>query len=267
MAKKISKARNKALNDLQKEWNKAKGKMYRARAKGVELDFPIEANLRSVKKNHTQTLKSYTKQLEDFNRRTNLDTNLVKINDDVWITKSLLNDLNKVELELRVMKRREDDKQKKQPVKVSGEQVSTVYEQNRMRKPDTAFSRYLPDYNLKNAKRMADVQRAVQTRQRRTQQGWYDKKANIMRENFIHSLEERFNSLASDVIKEIENMNPYEFVNFYDGYVEIDFKFIPSGQPALTDDDFSVLYDILEAIRDLKDVSDESDNTSDSMIH
>lgn len=248
----ISKARKQAINNLDKEWRKAKSRVYRARKRGVELDFPFDLNLREIKKGHTQTLKTQTNQLKEFNSRTNLKTSLVKINDDVWITKDLKNQLSKVELELRVMKRREDERQKKIPVKVDGQKVSTVYEQNRMRSPDTAFSRYLPDYNLKNARRMADVQKAVKTRQNRASQGWYDRKAKIMRENFIHSLEERFNSLADDVIAEIEKMSPYEFVNFYDGYVEIDFKFIPSDQPAMTEDDYSILDDIRESIRDLK---------------
>lgn len=45
-----------------------------------------------------------------------------------------------------------------------------------MRRPNTAFSRFLPKYNIKNARKVEDVEQAIKVRQARLDPRWYDKK-------------------------------------------------------------------------------------------
>lgn len=69
-----------------------------------------------------------------------------------------------------------------------------------------------------------------------------------MRDNFIRSLEERFNSNADDVIEKLRLMNPNEFYSLYERFDEIDFMYVPSDEEASSFDDYEVLDDLREIL-------------------
>lgn len=257
MARKQTKARQAAIANLQREWKRSKSKIYRAKQKGVQLEFDYSnTNLRQLKKLPTNTIKSITRNLQSYNSPTNSATKVVKVNDQLYLTKSTLNRLTKAETQLSILARKEKDRQMATGIFSQGQQISTVYEQNRMRRPNTAFSRFLPKYNIKNAKRPEDVEQAIRVREARLDPKWYDRKLSQMRENFITALEERFNSLADDVVAKLKLMNPNEFYTIYERFDEIDFMFIPSDEEASSFDDYEVLDDLREILSNLDDFQD-----------
>lgn len=249
MARKMTSARQKAITDLRSQWKRAKSKIYRAKQKGVSLNFDYSnTNLNQLKKLPTNKIKSITRNLSEYNKPTNSQTKIVKVNDNLYLTKAMMNELSCVETQLSIARRREEDRQRATGVFSSGQKITTVYEQNRMRRPNTAFSRFLPKYNIKNARKVEDVEQAIKVRQARLDPRWYDKKMNQMRDNFIHSLEERFNSNADDVIEKLKLMNPNEFYSLYERFDEIDFMYVPSDEEASSFDDYEVLDDLREIL-------------------
>lgn len=259
MARTMTPARIKATNDLRSQWQKAKGKIYRAKQKGVSLDFDYSnTNLNQIKKLPTNKLKAITKDLQQFNKPGNKQTTIVKVNNDLYLTKAMVNRLERAETQLSIQKRKEEDRQRAAGVYSQGQQITTVFEQNRMRRPNTAFSRFLPKYNLGNAKRKEDVEKAIQVREVRLDPKWYDEKMNQMRKNFIHSLEERFNSNADDVVEKLKLLNPNEFYTMYERFDEIDFMYVPSDEEASSFDDYEVLDDLREILETLDFYEDDT---------
>lgn len=250
MVKGVSQARQKSLDNITKEWKRAKAKVYRAKAKGVELDFPFsDTNLRELKKAHTNTLKSVTKTLSNWSKRGSQQSSIVKVNSKgLYIPKEMLNELNSVEQQMAILKRKELDKQKKMPIISNGKKISTVYEQNRMKAPNSPFSRFLDNYSLERATKQAEVQHAIDIRKKRLDDGWEDKRRVLMKENFIHSLRERYGDSADDVIKELEKATPQQFYYLYQRFTDVmDFVYIPSDEEAQSEYD----YEVLENMRDL----------------
>lgn len=257
MARKMTPARQKAITDLRSQWKRAKSKIYRAKKKGVSLNFDYSnTNLNQLKKLPTNQIKSVTRNLSEYNRPTNSQTKLVKVNDQLYLTKATLNELNRVETQLSIARRKEEDRQRSTGVFSQGQQITTVFEQNRMRRPNTAFSRFLPSYDVRNARRQEDVEQAIKVRQARLDPKWYDRKLSQMRENFIQSLEERFNSNADDVVEKLKLMNPNEFYLLYERFDEIDFMYVPSDEEASSFDDYEVLDDLREILSNLDSYDD-----------
>ena len=177
------------------------------------------------------------KMFQEFNKRGNRDRTFYVNERNVAIPLSTIDRLKEREDELRKKNKIRMETLDKIPYMKDGQETGMSVLQNiMMGKAKDVDIHNVKEYDLENAGKPEDVEKAIQTRENRLDPEWIAEKQEMMRDNFISALQQRFNSDADEAVEALKNISPDDFEEIYQMFDEIDFIYIPSDKDDIGED-------------------------------
>lgn len=220
----------------EKELRNTKRKINRVRKKyGVDLSNEIELpSLESF--SSRKEMNEWIRKVQSFRNRGNLDYQFVKNKYDVVASKK---EIFEIKENTRKAQRLADEKiasMQNLPFISGGKQQHTVG----MQRPNKSGITRPKDFNfdaVRNKQRLKDIQES--TRNKSTKD-YYDKRNEVMIENFIDILKLSFHSGADELIEELKKINPDDFYEMYLMFDEFDFSLFDSEGQMLGADEGTI---------------------------
>lgn len=202
-----------------------KAKINRVQKKyGVDLSHTVDIPaMRDI--NTYQEYKSFVDQAKNFTSRSNLDFQFVKNKYDVVANKKTIQQAKRKTKENQQKAREYQKEIQDKPFFKGNQQVSTVGgRMEMMARPDIGGLNVPPDFKFEDIASRQQLARKIMSIQNRQDPDFYDKRNQIMKQNFITRLEENTNKKTSDIIRKLKKMNPDDFFELYMQFAEFDFN-------------------------------------------
>lgn len=254
-----TKARQKAIENFSKEWKKAKQKIA-YRKKTLDYDFshklPIQ-NKKEINNLSTNEIKKLTKSIhKDFNTKYPQAFKTMEF-DNVTVRTSIVKQMRQAERKAKELRQQAQEEIENLPVMLITEDgitpsdITVGQQQGYMAKPDFSIYGRTNEYDFTKATSLENIQKALESRQKKADPDYINWRRSIMKDNFINSIIDIFNDEADETVNLLLKLESRDFYILSKMFPDlINFAFFDSDQERPSDD----MYDRLE---DLKSVVDD----------
>ena len=204
-------------NDLfQRLTRNAKAKIKRVQ-KNYGIDLSKEVDLKKMDEMKSRKeFNLWVERLQSFTNRHNLNYQYVKNDNGLVLNKKVLNQVKRAN-----KKNQQEAKAKKKEIEnldfiKNSKRQKAIRERMIILGEENVTGISIPaDFDFNQFKTPRSLDRAIKNIMKRNDPKYYNRKNEILQDNFIRSLEGTFNTLADDLVNRLREINPDDFYELY----------------------------------------------------
>lgn len=203
----------------------ARGKLGRLRKKvGIDISDDIFIPRSIEYFEDRNEFNEWKKEIESFTNRGNKNYQFERNRYGVFASKAELEKIQTDTVKAQEVAKDKIDEMKLKPVIQGGNVVGTLgQEMLKMARPN--FGVTVPsDFNFDTIQTRRQFLDRMESMEMRTQDDYYEKRNDRMKENYIETLEKAFNSDAQKLADAIRTMGADDFLEMYNMFKEFDFE-------------------------------------------
>lgn len=197
--------------------------------KNYGVDLSSEIKIPSLNDFATRKqFNTFKQQASSFTNRFNLNYQYKKNDYGVVATKKQINQIERNTHEAQQLAKNEIKRLKKMPFYNAGKQEGTLGMRQQNVKPSSISGiSKVPNFNFNRVRSQEDLETIERKANRKANPTYYNKRYDVMKENYIMRLSATYNSDADPLIERLREMDSRNFYDMYQQYEEFDFKYLP----------------------------------------
>lgn len=196
--------------------------------KNYGIDLSSEINIPSLEDFKTRKqFNKFKEEVRSFTNRNNTAYQFVKNKYGVVISKKELNKIKRDSKLAQTQAKKVQNKAAKLPFIADGEVVSTVGQRSQlMGKPNTGGITIPKDFNFDTIQSNYQLDKKKKNLEDRSKPDFFNKRAELLKENYIKAIRENYNSLGDELIEEIKDVDANDFFELFIQHDDLQFEYV-----------------------------------------